>query len=80
MDWYAEQALEQHKERVREIERYILFQQVRASLKMGPGPLDKSFTMLGRWLVGVGKRLEARHHAGSCEIGVQYIQSPHRTR
>lgn len=80
MDWYAEQAMERHRERIRDLERYVLLRQINMSLKRGPGPLDKSFTIVGRWLVGVGKRLQARACVGADEIGSQYIQSPHLTR
>jgi hypothetical protein len=65
MDWYAEQAMEMHKERMREIERYFLLQQALAALKRdaGPGRLDRGLLVLGQWMVGAGKRLQARHSA-----------------
>jgi hypothetical protein len=63
MDWYAEQAMEIHRERMREVERHFLLQQARAALKpdTGPGRLDKGLLVLGQWMVSAGKRLQARH-------------------
>jgi hypothetical protein len=65
MNWYAEQAMEIHRERMREVERYFLLQQAQAELKRdtGPGRLDKSLLVLGQWMVSAGKRLQARHTA-----------------
>lgn len=65
MDWYVEQAMEIHRERMREIERYVLLRQARAELKRdtGPGPLDRSIWLVGRWLVIAGRRLQTRHSA-----------------
>lgn len=69
MDWYAEQALERHKERVREIERYAFIQHARAVVRKET-PLDKALLVLGRWLVGVGKRLQARRAVEADLTGV----------
>ena len=71
MNLYAEQAIELHKERVREIERYIFVEHANASLKSGPGPLDRGLALLGRWMIGAGRRLQARQCIGA-DTGTAY--------
>ena len=60
MDWYSEQAIERHRERVREIERYILVEQARALTRRDRALVDKALWVVGRWLVAAGRRLQAR--------------------
>ncbi len=60
MDWYAEQAIERHRERVRELERYILVEQARSLTRRDRALVDKALWVVGRWLVAAGRRLQAR--------------------
>ena len=65
MDWYSEQAIERHRERVREIERYILVEQARALTRKDKALMDKALWVVGRWLVAAGRRLQARRAASA---------------
>lgn len=80
MDWYAEMAIQRHNERVREIERYALLRQITASTKDRPGRLDKGLSVLGRWMVGAGRRLQAHYCGDADSLDGVYIRASVLTR
>lgn len=75
MDWYGEQAIERHRDRVRDIERYILVEQARSLTREDRALVDKALWVVGRWLVGIGKRLQARHTVCADSIGTYCVPS-----
>jgi len=80
MDWYADMAVQRHRERVREIERYAFLRQIAASTKSRSGKIDKGLSVLGRWMVGTGKRLQAHYCGEKDSLDSQYIKPSLLTR
>jgi len=80
MDWYAEMSIERHNERVRDIERYAFLRQVSAATKSRSGKLDRGLSVLGRWMVGTGKRLQAQYRGEADSLDGQCIKPSLLTR